>query len=69
MPVFIPTKTRHAIKNLLLRALRIDDAIRREQGKRLPDVFRLLHMKKLRLAISDRLNRALRQRLDSRTHA
>ena len=61
-----PSKTRTFIKNLLMRAMRIEDAISREQRKRLPDAFRLLQMKKLRLAIKDRLYRALRKRHDSR---
>ena len=60
------TKTRTFIKNLLMRALRIEDAIKREQRKRLPDPFRLLQMKKLRLAIKDRLHRALRRRHNGR---
>lgn len=53
-----PSKTRVFVKNLLLRALRIEDAIKREQRKRMPDPFRLLQMKKLRLTIKDRLRRA-----------
>ncbi len=53
-----PSKTRLFITNLLMRALRIEDAIKREQRKRMPDSFRLLQMKKLRLAIKDRLRRA-----------
>lgn len=57
-----PSKTRAFVKNLLLRALRIDAAIKQEQRKRLPDPFRLLQMKKLRLAIKDRLHRALPRR-------
>ena len=54
-----PSKARTFVKNLLLRVLRIEEAIKREQRKRLPDPFRLLHMKKLRLTMKDRLRRAL----------
>ena len=36
---------------------RIDDEIRRELKKRFPDSIRLLRMKKLRLAVKDRLHR------------
>lgn len=46
------------MKNLLMRALRIETEIAREQKRRLPDHFRLLQLKKLRLAIKDRLMRA-----------
>ncbi len=61
-----PSKTRLFVKNLLLRALRIEDAIKREQRKRMPDPFRLLQMKKLRLAIKDRLRRAFPSRNGNR---
>lgn len=57
-----PSKTRLFVKNLLMRALRIEDAIKREQRKGIPDPFRLLQMKKMRLAIKDRLRRALPSR-------
>ncbi len=57
------------IKNLLLRALRIEDAIRKEQRKRRPDSLRLLQMKKLRLAIKDRLYRIWQKRRIQTTHA
>lgn len=50
-----------SLKTLLLRALRIEDAIGREQRKRWPDALRLLHLKKLRLAIKDRLYRLTRK--------
>lgn len=35
---------------------RLDDEIRRELNKRVPDSFRLLRLKKLRLAVKDRLH-------------
>jgi hypothetical protein len=35
---------------------RLDDEIRRELKRRLPDSFRLLRLKKLRLAVKDRLH-------------
>jgi hypothetical protein len=34
---------------------RLDDEIRRELRRRIPDSFRLLRLKKLRLAVKDRL--------------
>ena len=49
------------LKTLLMRALRIEDAIGHEQRKRWPDGLRLLHLKKLRLAIKDRLYRLTRK--------
>jgi hypothetical protein len=36
---------------------RLDDQIRRELKRRFPDHFRLLRLKKLRLAVKDRLHR------------
>lgn len=36
---------------------RLDEEIRRERKRRLPDSIRLLRLKKLRLAIKDRLHR------------
>lgn len=56
-----PTKS---LKTLLMRALRIEDAIGREQRKRWPDSLRLLQLKKLRLAIKDRLYRLTRRSFD-----
>jgi hypothetical protein len=35
---------------------RLDDEIRRELRRRLPDSFRLLRLKKLKLAVKDRLH-------------
>lgn len=35
---------------------RLDDEIRREMRRRLPDGFRLLRLKKLKLAVKDRLH-------------
>ncbi len=39
---------------------RLDDEIGRELKHRLPDAFRLLRLKKLKLAVKDRLHRQLR---------
>ena len=39
---------------------RLDDEIRRELRRRIPDSFRLLRLKKLRLAVKDRLARHVR---------
>lgn len=42
---------------------RLDDAIRGELGSRAPDSFKLLRLKKLRLAVKDRLYRLVPLRL------
>ncbi len=36
---------------------RLDEEIRRELKRRIPDSFRLLRLKKLKLAVKDRLHR------------
>ncbi|HEX8191990.1 MAG TPA: DUF465 domain-containing protein [Allosphingosinicella sp.] len=38
----------------------LDDAITEEMRRRLPDSFRLLRLKKLRLAVKDRLTALMR---------
>ena len=43
------------IFRLLSRHQQIDTALRREQARRLPDFARLQRLKKLKLAIKDRL--------------
>ena len=40
---------------------RLDDAIRREMGRRLPDSLKLLRLKKLRLLVKDRLATLMRR--------
>lgn len=40
---------------------RLDDEIRSELSRRMPDSIRLLRLKKLKLAIKDRLFRVARQ--------
>ena len=40
---------------------RLEDEIRRELSRRLPDSMRLLRLKKLKLAIKDRLHGQLRR--------
>ena len=40
---------------------RLDDEIRRELKRRFPDTIRLLRLKKLKLAVKDRLHRHLRK--------
>ena len=51
------------MKNLIYRLtlirLKIDDEIRGELARRLPDSIKLLRLKKLRLAVKDRLYRRL----------
>lgn len=50
------------IYRLTLVHRRIDEEIRHELKHRLPDSIRLLRLKKLKLAIKDRLHRALPKR-------
>jgi hypothetical protein len=40
---------------------RLDDEIRRELRRRFPDTIRLLRLKKLKLAVKDRLHAKLRR--------
>jgi hypothetical protein len=40
---------------------RLDDAISREMSRRLPDSLKLLRLKKLRLAVKDRLTALMRR--------
>ncbi|HZV19117.1 MAG TPA: YdcH family protein [Sphingobium sp.] len=44
------------ISRLLNRHRDIDDALRREQRQRWPDAMRLQRLKKLKLAVKDRLH-------------
>lgn len=39
----------------------LDDSIRKEMGLRRPDTFRLLRLKKMRLAVKDRLAALMRR--------
>lgn len=41
---------------------KLDDEIRRELARRFPDSIRLLRLKKLRLAVKDRLHHGFRGR-------
>lgn len=47
------------IYRLTLVHRRLDDEIRRELTRRAPDSIRLLRLKKLKLAVKDRLHRLL----------
>lgn len=49
--------------HLMQRHQQIDAALRREQARRLPDFGRLQKLKKLKLAIKDRLARLMLRRL------
>jgi hypothetical protein len=42
---------------LLEHHAKIDDALRNEQRRRVPDLFRMQQLKKLKLAVKDRLHR------------
>ena len=46
---------------MLERHARIDEALRREQGRRLPDPFVTMRLKKLKLAIKDRIAAMVRR--------
>jgi uncharacterized protein YdcH (DUF465 family) len=48
-------------KSLLYKSTQIQKAIEKEQSRRLPDWMFLLKLKKLRLAIKDRLQEIVRQ--------
>lgn len=48
-------------KSLLFKSARIQEEIEREQNRRWPDWMRLLKLKKIRLAIKDRMTRILYQ--------
>lgn len=52
----------NSIFRLLERHQRLDEQIRIEQQRRQPDPFQILRMKKLKLAIKDRLARLARVR-------
>lgn len=41
----------------------LDDSIRKEMKRNLPDSFRLLRLKKMKLAIKDRLTALMRKEL------
>ena len=41
---------------LLEQHQRVDEELRRESGGRWPDIFRVMHLKKMKLKIKDRLN-------------
>lgn len=44
---------------------RLDEAIAREMSRRLPDSLRLLRLKKLRLAVKDRLATLMRKSMSA----
>lgn len=44
------------VRNLLMRLRRVQDAIRREERHLAPDGLRLSRLKKLRLALKDRIH-------------
>lgn len=45
----------HNAFSLLLKHRRLDEAIRAESARRWPDIARIQHLKRLKLAIKDRL--------------
>lgn len=59
------------IRNLLMRLRRVQEAIRREERHLAPDGLRLSRLKKLRLALKDRIyaisDASLRQRRAGRS--
>ena len=48
-------------KSLLFRSSQLQQEIEKEQSRRLPDWMRLLKLKKLRLAIKDRIEQIVRE--------
>ena len=48
------------LKSLLFKSARVQREIENEQRQKSPDRFKLLRLKKIRLAIKDRLNRMLK---------
>ena len=46
---------------LLERHARVDDELRREQRRRLPDPFAVMRLKRMKLAIKDRLSALMRK--------
>lgn len=48
--------------HLLTKHQKLDEALRVEQSRRWPDVVRIMQLKKLKLAIKDRLHRASARR-------
>lgn len=53
-------------KSLLFKSTQIQQEIEKEQSRRLPDWMRLLKLKKLRLAIKDKLQEIARQGVKAR---
>ena len=49
---------------LLEQHQRVDEELRHESGRRWPDIFRVMQLKKMKLKIKDRLN-ALTPRLEA----
>ena len=43
--------------NLLVKHQRLDEALRNEQRRQMPDVFRIQRLKKMKLIIKDRLQK------------
>ena len=52
----------HRTYRLLERHQQLDEALRRAQARRFPDPFEIVRLKKLKLAVKDRLARALRRK-------
>jgi hypothetical protein len=46
---------------LMERHAKFDEALRQEQRRRIPDFFRMQQLKKLKLAVKDRLHRLSRR--------
>ena len=50
------------VYRLLERHQKLDDLLRRAQSRRTADPFEILRLKKLKLAIKDRINRVMQRR-------
>jgi hypothetical protein len=62
-PIMLETNMSSATYRLTRIHRSLDDAIRMELKRKLPDSLRLLRLKKLRLAVKDRLTAMLRRRV------
>ena len=51
---------------LLEKHARLDDELRHEQRRRLPDPFKMLRLKKMKLAVKDRLQRLTLRKVEKR---
>jgi len=51
---------------LMEQHARLDDELRHEQRRRLPDPFKMLRLKKMKLAVKDRLQKLSERKVEKR---